>query len=60
MKNLQNAINELRNGNETNAWNIAKTDTGINNDVTKEQWLNWAYKTESYNEKRRESWIFVS
>ena len=39
-----NAIKVLSNGFEDLAWTIAQMDSGLNEGVTKEVWLKFAYK----------------
>ena len=42
--NLNEALEILGNGNEDKAWEVAQQDEGLNEGVTKEQWLDFAYK----------------
>ena len=40
---LNQALEILKNGNEQEAWEVAQQDEGLNEGVTKEQWLEFAY-----------------
>jgi hypothetical protein len=42
---LNDALAELKNGNVSTAWEIAQQDEGLNEGITKEAWLEFAYKT---------------
>ena len=39
--------------NEDKAWKAAQQDEGLNEGVTKEQWLAWAYKANTNEEAQR-------
>lgn len=41
---LNRALDVLKNGDEDGAWEIAKKDTGLNDGVTKAEWLDFARK----------------
>ncbi len=41
---LNQALEILKNGNEQEAWEVAQQDEGLNEGVTKEQWLDFANK----------------
>jgi len=57
MKTTHNqAIEILKNGNEQEAWEVAKQDEGLLPEVTKEQWLDFAKKVLAERENEPKSY----
>ena len=53
---LNQALEALKNGNEEEAWKIAQQDEGLLPHVTKEQWIEFAYKAIERREQEERMW----